>query len=566
MTLSDLWASGNHLWQSTAFAAVAWLVTLLLRKNSARVRHAVWFVASVKFLVPISWLIDLGGRIHWRSIPAAQPAVSLALDRISQSFSVVAPLQVMPTHAVNPLPMVLFVIWAVGAFGLAVSWMVRYWRIRACARSASALPLDLPVSAMSSRSSMEPGVFGILRPVLLLPEGIFERLTEPQLSAVIEHELCHVRHRDNLVASIQMFVETVFWFHPLVWWIGKRMVAERELACDEEVLRRGNARVSYAEGILSVCKLYAESPLACASGVTGADLKKRIRAIIAGRMPLEMTVARKTLLVVACLAAFAAPLIVGVVHAADPALAFEAVSIKPSDPNGRMFMRDSAGQMSYANVTVKTLILSAYQIRDFQLSGGPAWIASSRYDVTARVPSGSHVDFPADPMTATDHQRETFRQQRQAMVRAMLADRFGLVIHKETRELPVYALTVAKDGPKFRDNGGKVSDPDLRPGMVRFNNGIFIAPQASMGDLVQVLSEMSDRTILDRTGLNGKYDLELKWSPNQGFLNPDDTGSALPDGPSLFTALREQLGLRLDPSKGPVETVVIDRVETPSEN
>src|SRR5581483_6219205 len=113
-------------------------------------------------------------------------------------------------------------------------------------------------------------------PVLLLPANLFDRLTPGQLHAVIEHELCHVRHRDNLVAALHMFVETVFWFHPMVWWIGKRMVAERERACDEEVLRLGSAPRAYAEGILNVCKSYLPSPLDCASGITGSDLKKRI--------------------------------------------------------------------------------------------------------------------------------------------------------------------------------------------------------------------------------------------------------------------------------------------------
>ena len=145
--------------------------------------------------------------------------------------------------------------------------------------------LELPIKARSSPSLLEPGVFGILRPVLLLPDGIFDRLTPAQLQAVIAHELCHVRHRDNLIAAIHMFVETVFWFHPLVWWIGKRMVEERERACDEEVLREFGEPKAYAEGILNVCKLYVESPLRCVSGVTGgSNLKKRIEAIMANRV------------------------------------------------------------------------------------------------------------------------------------------------------------------------------------------------------------------------------------------------------------------------------------------
>src|SRR5438445_13697921 len=146
---------------------------------------------------------------------------------------------------------------------------------------------------MSSPTLLEPGVFGVFRPVLLLPEGIFDRLTPAQLKAVIAHELCHVRHRDNLIAAIQMFVEAAFWFHPMVWWIGRRMVEERERACDEEVLRLGSDPEVYAAGILNVCRFYVESRLACASGVTGADLKKRIEAIMTKRIVIGMSAARK---------------------------------------------------------------------------------------------------------------------------------------------------------------------------------------------------------------------------------------------------------------------------------
>jgi bla regulator protein blaR1 len=111
--------------------------------------------------------------------------------------------------------------------------------------------LGIPIRAVSSPALLEPGVFGVFRPVMLVPEGILDRLTAEQLKGVIAHELRHVYHRDNLMAAIHMFVETVFWFHPLVWWIGKRMVAERELACDEEVLQMGSEPRTYAEGILN---------------------------------------------------------------------------------------------------------------------------------------------------------------------------------------------------------------------------------------------------------------------------------------------------------------------------
>ena len=114
--------------------------------------------------------------------------------------------------------------------------------------------------------------------------------------------MCHIRRRDNLAAALHMFVEAIFWFHPLVWWIGSRLIDERERACDEEVLRLGSEPQVYAEGILNVCKFYLESPLPCASGVTGSDLKKRIEAIMTNRIAHRLTTARKVLLASAAIA------------------------------------------------------------------------------------------------------------------------------------------------------------------------------------------------------------------------------------------------------------------------
>src|SRR5207244_2245760 len=150
-------------------------------------------------------------------------------------------------------------------------------RIRAAVCSSA--PVDIPatVEVRSSPGLLEPGVVGLFRPILLLPAGIVERLTPRQLEAVLAHEMCHVRRRDNSTSAIHMIVEAVFWFHPLVWWIGARLVEERERACDESVLSLGSEPHEYAEAILNVCKIYLESPLRCVSGVTGADLKKRIQ-------------------------------------------------------------------------------------------------------------------------------------------------------------------------------------------------------------------------------------------------------------------------------------------------
>jgi beta-lactamase regulating signal transducer with metallopeptidase domain len=136
------------------------------------------------------------------------------------------------------------------------------------------------VTVLASEGSLEPGVFGWFAPRLLWPRGIGAYLDDSQIEAILAHELAHVSRYDNLIAALQMAVQAVFWFHPLVWWIGARLVDERERACDEDVLRHGSEPQVYAESILRTCRFSIESPLACVAGVTGADLKRRIQTIM----------------------------------------------------------------------------------------------------------------------------------------------------------------------------------------------------------------------------------------------------------------------------------------------
>src|SRR5262249_21614727 len=178
-----------------------------------------------------------------------------------------------------------------------------------------ARPLGLPIPALASQSLVEPGVFGVANPVLLLPASLFERLNPDQRNAVIAHEMYHVRRRDNLTAAFHMFVETVFWFHPVVWWIGTRMLEERERACDEGVLSTGSEPRLYAEAVLSVCKLYVEAPLECVSGIAGGNLKGRIEAIMTKRIAHDLHFAKTLGLAIAAMATLLAPVFIGMLHA-----------------------------------------------------------------------------------------------------------------------------------------------------------------------------------------------------------------------------------------------------------
>src|SRR5262249_39705095 len=153
-----------------------------------------------------------------------------------------------------------------------------------------------PVALRSTATAIEPGIFGIFWPVLLLPANIADRLATPHLESVLAHELCHVRRRDNLASAIHMLVEAVFWFHPLVWWMGARLIEERDHACDEAVVKLGNDPEVYAESILQTCRYYLESPLACVSGITGSDLNRRIVRIMSEGAAKKLTQARRLLL------------------------------------------------------------------------------------------------------------------------------------------------------------------------------------------------------------------------------------------------------------------------------
>jgi beta-lactamase regulating signal transducer with metallopeptidase domain len=264
----------NHLWQSTLVMGLAWLLTLALKKNHARTRYWVWMIASAKFLIPFSLFITAGEWI--RSLVAApieKPGLAAAMEQITQPFQKVeffdAVGPMVAAHRTAALPAALLVIWAIGVLVFAARWASGWLRIRTDVRAASPLAFAADVPVRSSLSLLEPGIFGIFRPMLLLPRGIMDRLTPEQLRSIVAHEMCHVRRRDNLTYTLHMAVEVVFWFYPPVRWIGTRLLEERERACDEAVIEAGGEAQVYAEGILNVCKFYVESPVACAAGVTG---------------------------------------------------------------------------------------------------------------------------------------------------------------------------------------------------------------------------------------------------------------------------------------------------------
>lgn len=308
----------NHLWQSTLFAGVIAGLAVLVRKNSPRVRYLLWLAASLKFLLPFALLAAIGAKIPWPAASAADPVSPLPrVVELAGDFTVPMvgelPFPAMGVTIDTTFQLLIALIvaltWATGALVLAVRWLMRWLEIRRALRQSTALTdVDFAVPVHATPQQFEPGVVGIFSPKLLLPTGLETRLSPEQMRAVLAHERCHLRWRDNLTASLHMIVQTLFWYFPLVWWIGARLIEERERACDEQVVREGHSAQGYAEGILQVCEHYITSRLPCVSGISGADLRKRIEHIARRTMSVELDGPRRFAIRAMACFAVAAPI------------------------------------------------------------------------------------------------------------------------------------------------------------------------------------------------------------------------------------------------------------------
>lgn len=576
----------DHLWQTTAFAAAIALLALAFRNTSARARFWLWIAASVKFIVPFGALVWIGRHLGWSAASPATLPWTFTIDEFTRPFA--QPRVIVatgaPALAGAGIERWILLIWAAGAVAVMTHWLLRWIRLRRaigcmtplhdgpaaalCEELRRRTGMRTRVRLLMSESAIEPGVFGIFRPALVLPRGVLDRLTEVQLAAVIGHELCHIRRRDNLTALLHMIVQTVFWFHPLVWWLGARLASERERACDEAVLEQFEEPQAYAQGILEVCKFYVEASVPCVAAVTGADLRKRIEDIMNQNVGTPLTFSRRLLLWAGAAAAVAAPIAFGVMEApvaraqqpegAAGKKQFEVASIKPMEPAMGGMMRVEiqmapGGRFIAKGVTLRLLMQQAYGVRDFQISGAPPWAQTDRYEINAKAEGGGEIG----------------RDQIRPLLQSLLEERFQLKIRRDTKEGPVYNLVVAKGGPKLKESeGGPGRD------QVRMGRGLVQAQSAAVGSMTNLLANQLGRPVIDKTGLTGRYDFKLEWTPDEGQnamirqMHPDAPPTAPVDngGPSIFTALQEQLGLKLENSKGPVEMLVIEKVEKPTEN
>jgi len=543
----------DHLWQSTVFAALAALAALALRNDAARLRHWIWLAASLKIAVPFALIVRLGAALAGVAARPAFPSDwAAAIEPIATPFAVAggagtAHLAAVASSADLP-PAVAAIVWACGALLVAAPRWIRALRVAAVVARAAPLPIEFPVPVRALSAPFAPAVFGVLRPVLLLPQDIERRLSPRELSAVLEHEHAHVRRLDNFTAALHGFVEAAFWFHPLVWWIGAKLLATREQACDEAVVAAGRDRLAYAETILKVCRHYAAAP--APASAAGGDLKRRIAWIMTPAGEHRFRRSRRAVVFGWLAAALAAPFALGLGHAqpraaAAPTPVFDTLTIRRASGTRELRVLDLPGRPQgnfSGRASLKELIgWARYGPAGDQIVGGPAWLDSYGFDITMMLAPGGG-DGPS-------------------ALRYVLEQRFALRVHIEND--PVYVLESLPAGSRLREVPRKpdtVTELNETPGRIAFRGTSLTAVAAALGRAL-------GRPVLDHSGLRGLYDGALEWRiarPLSADAALDKQSAQEGEAEVLAKALREQLGVELTSFSR--ETLVIDRAELPVED
>jgi bla regulator protein blaR1 len=417
-----------------------------------------------------------------------------------------------------------------------------------------------------------PVTCGLRHPAIVLPVDA-AGWSDADIRRAIVHELEHVRRGDWTVQLAARVVCAVYWFHPLAWIAWRHLCLESERACDDAVLRSAE-RTEYAEQLVTLASRLSRGAMRPMLSMAGSsDLSTRIGAVLDSRQPrgrAGVVNASVTIAIAALVVCALSPLravIRAQLPVPDGPAAFDVASVKPN-VSGDLRVTLQAmpgGRFIATNAPLRTLIREAYALQGSQLSGGPGWLDSDRFDVVAKS------------------ERNPTPLQMRVMLRALLAERFRLNVHTDTRELPLYALVLARTdgklGPHLRPTGTDCSQAPEWLGTGPPPLGGPDAPCRSAGPgsgaamrfrgitldaFAMFLATPVRRPVIDRTGLSGDFDIELDMTAE---LGPPPPPPGLPDAvdrssaPSIFTTLQEQLGLRLDARREPVDVLVIDRVE-----
>jgi len=561
----------------TLIAAIIALVLFAMRIKTASVLHAVWAGVVVLMMLLPAW-VAWGPKASLPVLPPDRtPVVALLPPPSPAGLADATPrTSPVPSHAPSPARQrggyIAIYLLGVGVFLLRLG----IGTIRA--------------NRLTSASCVVPVTVGLLHPRIVLPESSHE-WPQAQLDAVLAHEGEHIRRRDPLFQWLALLNRALFWFHPLAWWLERKLSGLAEEACDTAVIARGHDPREYSEYLLDLARSVERAGArigAVGMAMPGIGLKHRIRQMLSG-VPVPRISRPRMACTVAVCAAAAGILAAGtLVHAqsSQSGLQFEVASIKTCKDG--LASRRGGGYSSPGRLSTGCDLLvdennvgfiqrayvrfaggHANPMGVLPIKGGPAWIHSEMYKIDAKAEGHPNMEMMQGPMLA-----------------ALLEDRFKLKIHRETREGSVYALTPVKGASKLKPFQEKQCSPvpSVRPFpplpagqayckvMVSSRGPSIDAEGSTLGEFAKLLNLVLDRPVIDKTGIAGRFDIHLEFSQDQvtpGLLglDPDAPATASdPTGPTIFTAIQEQLGLKLESAKGPREFLVIDHIDKPSEN
>jgi uncharacterized protein (TIGR03435 family) len=597
----------------TATLAAALIATGVARRARAASRHALLGAAfAVLLALPVAAVFAPTVRIEVPIAPAAGPAaiaesVSVLLAGSSRPPAAAASRSATRRATISPASTAAAV-WLAGALmflGGMLAGLRQARAIRARARRwpraqaiANAMVADAggrrPVDVRRHQSITGPMTCGVLRPAIVLPADAAS-WTDADLHRAILHELAHVRRGDWLTQAAARAIAACYWFHPLVWIAWRRFALEAERACDDAVVQRTEA-TAYADQLVALAERMVHARSASAPAMASpADLPSRVHALLDARQRRGPAGAR-------CIAAMAlvSTLLVGSMTVVQIVAAprdgatpqtFETASVRPcgDDPSiegqrRQEWRMPSPGRISIECATLERMIQYAYvglgggrspllnvhPLTEHLVRGGPAWIRSERFRVEAKADGAAGRAAMMGPM-----------------LRALLEDRFQLKTHRGTEEAPMYAMTVARNGLKIGPIGDDGCAPPEKtedvPPRDRFaidsgpkptcgsfvskgdgvNRTIYVGGETMQGFAGGALTLAVDRFVIDTTGISGRFNIRLTYGFDPG---PNPSPSDIERGPSIFTALQEQLGLKLESIRGPREFLIIDHAQRPEAN
>jgi uncharacterized protein (TIGR03435 family) len=572
-------ATLNSLWQGLALALLVWLALRQLSRVNAATRHLIWWIALAAVLV-----LPVIPRRTTITLPAT-PVAAPAPPRVAA-----LPIPVAPPYAAPPpetpvtitgkrstiWPYCLLAAWAL-VFAHRLSKIVRsYLLLRAAKRRGAEWSRPLPgttrrAGLLISREVRSPIAVGFLHPAVILPEGLREQLSHSELNCVLLHEAAHLARYDDWTNLLARLLDAALALHPVPWWVLRQIEREREMACDDWVVSRTGSPRSYAESLARIVELrIAPATSVLASGIFTRQSRLLGRIEMLLRRGREFSAAAARIPVAGAAVLLAVLAVAGAVTPHWIAFAqrveFEVASLKlngdATGKSGEMdgFPRRSGDLVMMHNSQPYSMIYyayhlhGAYQMVDYKrLPDGWNW-----YDLDARAGKGATED------------------QVRLMMQSLLEDRFKLKVHRETREIPEFELTVAKgkskmtpsrDGPmtvkiQEGERTQSLTTPPGRCGTSGWKEGDhMICHAATMDTFLIEIGARLGAPVVDRTGLTGTYDLNVLFMPDERKTDPDYVLV-----PAFPEALQETLGLKLEKGKGPVEVLVIDHMEKPSEN